>query len=178
MNGMDRNNFVCLFFLALLMLCCHGCLFGGNNKKEDKAVYPVTTMPTPTKEPEKEPEEQPAKKQKEQNSSLKVLQQEVSKELNDLSKEMKETHGDLLTRTAALEEDYKQLTEKISLLEFLQGEASGKTAKMQERLEFELETIRQQIEDYNALLINILDKISASPDAAQLEAPAFPEMPK
>lgn len=160
------------------MLCCHGCLFGGNNKKEDKAVYPVTTMPAPAKEPEKEPEEQPAKRNNEQNPSLRAFQQEVGKELNDLSNEMRETHGDLLTRTAALEEDYKQLTEKISLLEFLQGEASGKTAKMQERLEFELETIRQQIEDYNALLINILDKISASPGAAPLGTPAFPEIPK
>lgn len=170
MNSIDKNNFVYRFCFALLALCCHGCLLGGNGK-EEKVVYPVATMTTPQRELEKEAEEPPAKRYRERNSLLTAFRQEVNKELSDLSKETREAQEDLLTRTTALEADYQQLMEKVSLLEFLQGEASSKMAKMQESLEFELETLRQQIEDYNGLLVKILDKISTSPDTTQLEEP-------
>lgn len=156
---MDKSRPVfCLCLVIFIM--CPGCLFG--EKEEKRAVvYPVATAAVPQKRPVERPVEEPEKKL----SRSKILQLKIDKRLDDISRETKEAQGDLLVRITALEEDYQQLRDKLSLIEFLQEESSNEMEKMRESLEFEMETLRGQIEDYNALLVKILDKISSSPEA-------------
>ncbi|MFQ5957393.1 MAG: hypothetical protein ACE5KK_06450 [Candidatus Brocadiales bacterium] len=161
MNDLDKNHLLCLC-LALLMLCCHGCLFGGE-KKEERVVYPVATKTVPQKVPEEEAKRKPVNKPVKQGTTTRAFQ-EIDKRLSKLSQETKEAQEDLLTRITALEDDSQQLKDKLSLVEFLQGESSNEITKMREGLEFELESLREQIEDYNALLIDILNRISSAPE--------------
>lgn len=149
-----------LYFLAvILMLCCQSCLFGGKEEKRT-VVYPVATTVPPQKQSEP-PADEPQKKV----PGPTMLQLKMDKRLRDISRETKEAQEDLLVRITALEEDYRQLRDKLSLIESLQEESSGKMERIRESLEFELETLRAQIEDYNALLVKILDKVSSSPEA-------------
>ncbi|MEE9583978.1 MAG: hypothetical protein V3W51_00715 [Candidatus Brocadiales bacterium] len=167
-NVTDKNLLLFRLCFAFLLLCCHGCLFGGE-KKEKKAAYPVTTMKPPKKELEKEPVERPVR----QNPPLKAFGLEMDKRFRNLSREMKETQEDLLTRVTALEVDSQELSDTLLLVEFFQEESVNEMANMQERLEFELEALREQIEDYNALLVTILDRISSVPDeVTQPEEPS------
>ncbi|MFQ5862775.1 MAG: hypothetical protein ACE5IC_06590 [Candidatus Brocadiales bacterium] len=162
MNNLNKNHLLFRICLALLILCCHGCLFGGEEKKKG-VVYPVATTTVPPKGPKEEAVKGPVKEPVKRDPTHRAFRLETDKRLSKLSRETKEAQQDLLTRITALEEDYQQLKDKLSLVEFLHEDSSGEITKMRERLEFELETLREQIEDYNALLVEILNRISSAP---------------
>lgn len=176
MNEIHKNSPLLCLCLTFLMLCCHGCLFGGNKKKERTPVYPVTTMTAPQTTPQEKYEEEEAARQERQ---LRTYRREMDKHFRQFSQGMKEAQEDLIVRIIALEEDYQQIKEKLSLMEFFQDESSKDRAKLQERLEFEFETLREQIDDYNTLLVKILDKISIVPESTaypeEFVSPANPE---
>lgn len=175
MNEIHKNSPLLCLCLAFLMLCCHGCLFGGNKKEERTPVYPVTTMSAPRTTPQEKHEEEAAR----QERQLRAYRREMDKHFRQFSQGMKEAQEDLIVRITALEEDYQQIKEKLSLMEFFQDESSKDRAKLQERLEFEFETLREQIDDYNALLVKVLDKISTVPESTaypeEFVSPANPE---
>ncbi len=153
-----------------MILCCQGCLFFGRDKKNKKAtVYPVTKRTPPIEEPKEEPVKKPIR----QGPPQTAFRLEMNKRFNDLTRETRDGQEDLLTRITALEEDNIQIREALSLLEFFQDEASGDVIKMQEKLEFELEALRQRIDDYNTLLVKVLNRVSAGPAAT----PASEEKP-
>ncbi len=158
MNDIYRTHPWFHFFSVFLMLCCHGCLFG--DKKEEKpVVYPITTMAKPQKGLEKKAEERPSKQERQQR----MFRREMDKRFKEFSLETIETQQDILARIIGLEEEYQKIKEKILLVEFFQEETSGEIVKMQEELEAELDTLKMQLDDYNTLLIKILDKISSAP---------------
>ncbi len=158
MNNIYKSHSWFHFFSVFLVLCCHGCLLG--DKKERKpVVYPVTTMAKPQKSLEEKAEERPSKQERQQR----MFRREMDKLFKELSLETKETQQDILARITGLEEEYQKIKEKISLVEFFQEETSGEIVKMQEELDVELDTLKVQLDDYNALLIKILDKISSAP---------------
>ncbi|MEE9558490.1 MAG: hypothetical protein V3V94_03300 [Candidatus Brocadiales bacterium] len=128
--------------------------------------------------PIEEPKEEPVKKPIRQGPPQTAFRLEMNKRFNDLTRETRDGQEDLLTRITALEEDNIQIREALSLLEFFQDEASGDVIKMQEKLEFELEALRQRIDDYNTLLVKVLNRVStgsaatpASEEEPTLEVP-------
>ena len=163
---MDKSRLLLRLSCVFLILSCQGCLyFGGGKKKERATVYPVARMTPPREEPEKEPAKKPVKKPARQGPPQTAFRLEMNRRFDNLSRETKDAQEDLLTSVTALEEDNIQIREALSLLEFFQDESSSEVMKMQEKLEFELGALRQQIEDYNALMVKILKKISAVPKA-------------
>ncbi len=169
---MDKSRLLLCLSCVFLILSCQGCLFffGGDKKKERATVYPVARMTPPKKEPEKEPVKKPAR----QSPPLTAFRLEMNRRFDNLSRETREAQEDLLTSVTALEEDNIQIREALSLLEFFQDESSSEVMKMQEKLEFELGTLRQQVQDYNALMVKILKKISAAPEAIPVSEEQFP----
>ena len=129
--------------------------------------------------PKQEPEEEPVKKPTRQGPPQTAFRLEMNKRFNDLTREARDGQEDLLTRITALEEDNIQIREALSLLEFFQDEASGDVIKMQEKLEFELEALRQRIDDYNTLLVKVLNRVSAGPAAPSASEEKSPlEVPR
>ncbi|MCP4364188.1 MAG: hypothetical protein GY800_02690 [Planctomycetes bacterium] len=173
---MVKNYLLLRLSGVFLILCCQGCFFGfGGNKKKDSApVYPVTKMTPPREEPEEEPVKKPVKKPARQGPPQTAFRLEMNRRFNDLSRETRDGQEDLLTRITALEEDNIQIREALSLLEFFQDEASGEVIKMQEKLEFELEALRQRIEDYNTLLVKVLNRVSTVPEATPVSEEKSP----
>ncbi|MFN3466504.1 MAG: hypothetical protein ACK4WF_02250, partial [Candidatus Brocadiales bacterium] len=60
----------------------------------------------------------------------------------------------------SLERDYQFLRDKISMLEFLVGEATKDSKKTKEETRIELEKLRAQLSEYNALVLRILGRVS------------------
>lgn len=93
----------------------------------------------------------------------------VKKEPPGLPVEAQELHDDILSRLGSLERDYQFLRDKVSMAEFLIQEASKDSKKTKEEMRTELEKLRAQLSEYNALMLRILEKISkeskASPKA-------------
>ncbi|MHC4196779.1 MAG: hypothetical protein ACYSRP_02555 [Planctomycetota bacterium] len=177
---MHKNYLLLCLSGVFLILCCQGCFYFGGNKKDKKAtVYPVAKMPPPSEEPEEELVEKPVKKPARQGLPQTAFRLEMNQRFNDLSRETRDGQEDLLTRITALEEDNRQIREALSLLEFFQDEASGEVIKMQEKLEFELKALGQRIEDYNTLLVKVLNRVSAVPEATPVSEEKPPlEVPR
>lgn len=128
-----------------LVLSFSGCLFGGKSETTEVVTAPQpglstkTPSPPPTQEPEK------------------------AKEPYAIPAETQELHDDILSRLGSLERDYQFLRDKVSMLEFLIGEASKDSKKTKGEVQAELEKLRAQISEYNALMLRILDRISKEP---------------
>ena len=129
-----------------LIFSLSGCFFGG---KEDTTAVTAVSQPGPTaKTPSPPPVQEPEK----------------TKEINDLPAERQELYDDILSRINSLERDYQFLKDKVSMLEFLAGDASKDSKKTKEEMRVELEKLRAQLAEYNTLILRILSRMSKEPE--------------
>ncbi|HHT9119020.1 MAG TPA: hypothetical protein ACFYD3_00555 [Candidatus Hypogeohydataceae bacterium YC41] len=143
--------------LALfLVFFFSGCLFGG--KKETPSE--VATVPQPVTMPKASSPPPPP-----------TQATEKVKETQELPVERQELYDDLLSRLSSLERDYRFLKDKVSMLEFLMGEANKDSKKTKEEMHAELEKLRTQLSDYNTLMLRILDRVSKEPKKETSAAP-------
>ena len=140
--------------LALfLILSSSGCLFGG--KKETTEVATVT-QPGPTANV---------------NSPSSTREPEKTKEIKDIPVERQEMYDDMLSRLNSLERDYQFLKDKVSMLEFLAGDASRDSKKTKEEMRAELEKLRAQLSEYNALVLRILTRLGKESERQEPSPP-------
>lgn len=99
------------------------------------------------------------------------LDAEIQKKFLAFSREKEEIYDEILNKLVALEKKHQALEEKISLLEFLQKENADKTKQSREEVEAEIEQLRAQLKEYNALMLNIIQKISTEPKKTVSEQP-------
>ncbi len=128
----------------LLALCLvfffSGCLFGGKKETEEVVTAPQSG--------------QPAK------ASPTVQEMEKPTETYTPPEERQELYDDILSRLTSLERDYQFLKDKVSMQEFLIGEATKESQKIKEEVRAELEKLRAQLAEYNALVLRILNRVS------------------
>jgi ParB-like chromosome segregation protein Spo0J len=130
--------------ILTLLLVFSGCLFGG--KKETGEASVAAQPGSPAQVPSPPP-----------------VSEAVRKETPALSAEAQELHDDIMSRLGSLDRDYQFLRDKVSMLEFLMQEASKESKKTKEEVRAELEKLRTQLSEYNALMLRILDKVSKEP---------------
>lgn len=85
---------------------------------------------------------------------------EKARESHDLPVERQELYDDILSRLNSMEQDYQFLKDKVSMLEFLVGDASKDSKKTKEEMRVELEKLRAQLAEYNTLILRILSRMS------------------
>lgn len=136
------------FCLVIYLLTLSSCFFGGNSKQEIPEPVAVQEKPAP---PPKE-------------SSLPTnLDQEIQKKFHALSREKEEIYDEILSKLAALEEKHQTLRERIAVLESRYQEDANKEKQSREEIETKIEQLKVQLEQYNGLMLNIIQKISTEP---------------
>lgn len=123
----------------------HGCFFRGDSKKETPQPILLEQQKNPAIEKTPKPPD---------------LGQEIEEAFHKFSREREAKYEDVIKRLEALEQDYQHLKESLSLLEHSQEGASVNAQKSREALEVRIETLREQLEEYNTLMLNILSKLS------------------
>lgn len=136
------------FCLVISLLILDSCLYKGNSKRE-------TPEPVAVQEKHRPPPKD--------SHSPTNLDAEIQKKFLAFSREKEEIYDEILNKLVTLEKKHQALEEKISLLEFLQEENANKTKQSREEIETKIEQLRAQLKEYNALMLNIIQKISTEP---------------
>ncbi|MEK7241733.1 MAG: hypothetical protein AAB048_03030 [Planctomycetota bacterium] len=121
-----------------------GSFFGGEKGPAEVVTAPQPGPTTDTKNP-------PTPSTKET---------EKARETHDLTVERQELYDDILSRLNSMERDYQFLKDKVSMLEFLVGDATKDSKKTKEEMRVELEKLRAQLAEYNTLILRILSRMS------------------
>ena len=127
-----------------LILSLSGCFFGGEKGPAEGITTPQAGPTTDTKTP----------------PTPSTREAEKARETPALPAERQELYDDILSRLNSMERDYQFLKDKVSMLEFLVGDASRDSKKTKEEMRVELEKLRAQLAEYNTLILRILSRMS------------------